>query len=149
MRNGTKPKIELAIKLFKENANNPTVAKQVNRSRRTVIRWRNKWKETGNITFKPFGHKSKISDNELKNIENSLTKGAEHYGYINDLWTLNRIKEIITKTTNKTLHVRTVSSLMKRMKWSKQKPAKVSTKYDPETEQNWIKNDFEFIKKNT
>lgn len=140
---------KLAKELFEQGISKSKISKRVGKSERTIFRWSNLWKETGNIILQISSRKSKFTESDLNDIEQALLKGAQHYGYDQDLWTLPRIAKLIYETTDKTISPRHASRLIKKIGWSKQKLAKVSTKCDPEKEQNWIKNDFEIIKKNT
>ena len=65
-----------------------------------------------------------MTDADLAKVERALQKGPKANGYPTDLWTLARVAEVIEKTTGVTYHPGHVWKVLRRMGWSRQRPAR-------------------------
>jgi transposase len=60
-----------------------------------------------------------------------LARGAPAHGYANDLWTLDRVAMLVRKTFGVSYDPSGVWHLLRRAKWSSQKPESVAREQDP------------------
>src|ERR1051326_1618475 len=96
----------------------------------------------------PGGCRSWLSRDQLAHVERELLKGAEANGYPNDVWTLQRVAEVIDSLTGVTYHQAHVwSRLLQDLKWSWQRPARRATERDEEAIHQWVKRRWPVLKK--
>ena len=77
---------------------------------------------------------------QLGQVEGELAKGAEANGYPNDLWTLQRVAEVIERLTGVAYHPAHVWYLLRHeLNWSWQRPARRATERNDEAIHQWVK----------
>jgi len=79
--------------------------------------------------------------------EHVLLKGAQHAGYSTDLWTGKRVAQIIQKLFRITYHPSHVCRLLHAIGGTPQKPERRAKERNEKAIANWIKTDWELIKK--
>jgi transposase len=90
----------------------------------------------------------KLSHDQLVRVERELLKGAEAHGYPNDVWTLQRVAEVIERLTGVSYHPAHVWSILRQgLKWSWQRPARRATERDDEAIRQWVKKRWPALKK--
>jgi transposase len=80
-------------------------------------------------------------------LEQLLLKGARHYGFATELWTLARIVEVIRQHFEVTYDPSGVWHLLKRMGWSCQKPERRARERNDQAVVAWRKENWPRIKK--
>src|SRR3979490_3030433 len=107
------------------------VARQVGVSHQIVSDWRAAWRRSGRDGLRGAGRAGrlpKLSRDQLAHVERELLKGAAANGYPNDVWTLQRVAEVIERLTGVTYHPAHVWSLLRQeLEWSWQRPARRAT----------------------
>ena len=94
------------------------------------------------------GRLPKLSPDQLAQVERALTEGAEAHGYPTDLWTLQRVAEVIERVTGVSYHPARVWYLLRHvLGWSWQRPAHRATERDDEAIAQWVKQRWPQIKK--
>jgi transposase len=93
------------------------------------------------------GAPSRLTKDNLKELERMLLKGAKANGFSNDLWTCPRIKDLIMSHFEVDYHVDHIVRLLGRMGWSAQRPTKRALERDDKRIREWVKKDFPRIKK--
>ena len=74
------------------------IARRVGVAHQVVSEWRKAWRQGGREALRsagPAGRKSKLSAEQLGQVENALVNGAAANGYQTDVWTLPRVAEVI------------------------------------------------------
>src|SRR5881398_1234935 len=96
-----------AADLFEQGVIPAEVARQVGVSRQIVSDWRAAWRRSGRDGLRGAGRAGrlpKLSRDQLAHVESEFIKGAEANGYPNDVWTLQRVAEVIERTTGVHYH---------------------------------------------
>jgi len=96
-------------------------------------------------TTKP-GPAPKFSDHEMALLEEELRRGPVAHGYANDLWTLPRIGRLIGEIFNKKASPSEVWRLLRRMRWSPQKPKRKARERDEAKISKWKDQEWPLIK---
>src|ERR1700738_3111780 len=94
-----------AADLFEQGVIPAEVARQVCVSHQIVSDWRAAWRRSGRDGLRGAGRAGrppKLSRDQLAHVERELVKGAETNGDPNDVWTLQRVAEVIERLTGVT-----------------------------------------------
>src|SRR3979411_1083489 len=88
--------------LFEQDVIPAEIARQVGVSHQIVSDWRAAWRRSGRDGLRGAGRAGrlpKLNREQLAQVEGALANGAEANGYSNDLWTLERVAEVIERVT--------------------------------------------------
>ena len=140
-----------AADLFEQGVIPADVARRVGVSHQIVSDWRNAWRRAGREGLRGAGRAGrlpKLGRDQLGVIEVELARGAEAHGYANDLWTLQRVAEVIQRLTGVSYHPAHVWHILRHdLNWSWQRPARRATERDDEAIRRWIKRRWPQLKK--
>jgi transposase len=140
-----------AAELFAAGAHPAEVARQLGVSRQAASTWHAAWKTEGSSALQssgPTGPTPRLSDDQLLHIEQALLQGATAHGFEGELWTLNRIAEVIWRLTGVRHHPAHVWALLRyRMGWTVQRPQRRAAERDQVAIDHWVKVDWPRIKK--
>lgn len=139
-----------ALRLFEAGASQAEVARRLEVSRVSAMRWYDTWKTKGGKglkTKKALGRPSRITAKQRRQVETSLLKGAAAHGYSTDLWTLPRIATVIEREIGVRYHPGHVWRVLRQLGWSLQRPAKRARERDEEAIQRWKKERWPKLKK--
>ena len=94
------------------------------------------------------GRTPRVSDAQLEEAEQALLKGAKAHGFDTDLWTLDRIAEVIWRFTGVRHHPAHVWRLLRhRLDWTLQRPARRAIERDEPAIRQWVAREWPRIKK--
>lgn len=151
---GTQQQLELrrfeAITLLKDGLLPGEISGRLGVDRRSVRRWKASFRKKGEPAIKALqvpGRPSKLTRNKKKQLERNLLKGAQYAGYPTDLWSGRRVAKLIQKIFHITYHPAHVCRLLHSMGWTPQKPERRAKERNERAIANWIKTDWELIKK--
>jgi transposase len=139
-----------AFGLLKKGLSEAQVARQVGVHRQSVNRWADQIKEQGREGLRQAGRagrKSRLSEADLKRFETGLKRGAEALGYETNLWTLDRVAELIERDFGVKYHAGHVSWLLKKLGWSCQRPTGKALERDEPAIKRWQKRRWPEVKK--
>ncbi len=140
-----------AAELFAAGVYPAQVARQLGASRQAASTWHAAWKTGGTgalVGRGPTGPTPRLGDDELARVEQALLEGAPAHGFEGELWTLNRIAEVIERLTGVRHHPAHVWALLRyRMGWSVQRPRRRAAERDQDAIDHWVKTDWPRIKK--
>src|SRR6266545_6417632 len=140
-----------AADLFEQGVRPAEIARQVGVCHQIVSDWRAAWRRTGRDGLRGAGRAGrlpKLSREQLAQVEVELAKGAEANGYANDLWTLQRVAEVIERVTGVSYHPAHVWYILRHsLKWSWQRPARRASERNDEAIQRWVKQRWPQLKK--
>jgi transposase len=140
-----------AAELFAQDVHQAEVARTLGVSRQTVSRWHQRWQADGTAGLQSRGAPGRapqVSDAQLEQAEQALLKGAKAHGFDTDLWTLDRIAEVIWRVTGVRHHPAQVWRLLRhRLDWSLQRPARRAQERDEQATRQWVASDWPRIKK--
>lgn len=136
--------------LLKEGYAPVEVAQRVGVDRRSVRRWKAAYRRDGegSLRAKPAsGRPLKLSGAGRRRLESVLLKGAKASGFPTDLWTCQRIAQVVRERFGVSYHSAHVSRLLRLLGWSAQRPERRAVERDEEVIGRWIKEDWPRIKK--
>jgi transposase len=140
-----------AADLFEQGVIPAEVARQVGVSHQIVSDWRAAWRRSGRDGLRGAeraGRLPKLSRDQLVQVERELIKGAEANGYPNNVWTLQRVAEVIERITSVSYHPAHVWFILRHeLKWSWQRPARRATERKDEAIHQWVKKRWPALKK--
>jgi transposase len=140
-----------AVDLFEQGVIPAEVARQVGVSHQIVSDWRAAWRRSGRDGLRGAGRAGrlpKLSREQLANVERELLKGAEANGFPNDVWTLQRVADVIERMSGVSYHPAHVWSILRHeLKWSWQRPARRATERNDEAVHQWVKHRWPQLKK--
>jgi transposase len=126
------------------------VSHRVGCSKASVCRWRQALAQGGAkaLTAKPVpGRPRKLLEEHCRQLLAVLLKGAVAYGYPNELWTLDRIAEVIQREFGVDYHPNHVWRLLRQHCWSCQVPEWRAIQRDDTAIAHWKRYRWPHIKK--
>ena len=140
-----------AAELFVQDVHQAEVARTLGVSRQAVSRWHARWQADGSAGLASRGapgRTPRVSDAQLEQAEQALLEGAKAHGFDSDLWTLDRIAEVIWRVTGVRHHPAHVWRLLRhRLDWTLQRPARRAVERDEQAIRQWVAVDWPRIKK--
>ena len=126
------------------------VAEAMDVTQGAVSQWTKRAKEGGVKALerrKAPGGQSRLSPEQKAQIPRLLEEGAQAFGFRGDIWTCERIAQVIRRTFNVSYHPAHVSRILKGCGWSLQKPVRRATQRDEEAIERWRKERWPEVKK--
>lgn len=93
------------------------------------------------------GPSRKLTEAQRAQLPELLAKGAEHYGFRGEVWTLERVAEVIRREFGVSYHWAHVGRILKGIGWSRQKPIKRASQRDEAAIQQWREQRWDALKK--
>jgi transposase len=116
-----------AVELVKQGESPATVAHFLGCGRSSVYTWVKLDREASEkLAARPHaGPEPRLTDEQIKELEGLLLKGAKAHGWHNDLWSAHRVAQLIRRHFSMEYHTEHVRKVIRRrLKWSSQKPQK-------------------------
>ena len=125
------------------------VARRCGVSRVSARRWEHQRRGGAVAAWKrrPLGRRPKLNSVHKQKLEKALLQGAQAHGFLNDLWTLPRVAELIHRQSGVRLHPGHVWRVLGRLGWSLQRPAGKATQRDEAAIARWKKHTWPALKK--
>ncbi len=126
------------------------VARQLGVHRQSVSRWQQTLQEEGRQGLKQAGRagrKPRLSAADLRRIELGLRKGPQALGYSTQLWTARRVRELIRQQCGVSFTVRHAWWILRRLRWTCQRPRGRALERDEEAIRRWKKERWPTLKK--
>jgi len=120
------------------------VARIIGVNPRSIYRWLNLSQIPDGLAAKPHpGPATRLSLTEQKQLEQMLRQGAQAHGWHNQLWTTQRIADLIRRHFGVSLHHDHVGRFLRqRLKWSPQKPRRRARERDENAIAHWKRDLF-------
>ena len=140
-----------AITMLRSGKTYRDVAKELDSSLSSVVRWWQSYKKEGRQGIQSqakWGRPPLLADQQQKDLKKILLQGASSAGYTTDLWTLKRIVQLIRKEFG--IHYTNVGVwklLRQNFGWSCQKPEKRALQRDEKAIAEWKAKTWPLIKK--
>ena len=93
------------------------------------------------------GPQPRLSEEQLTQLPALLNQGAEAHGFRGEVWTTERVAELIKKQFGVSYHPAHMSRLLKRIKYSVQQPSERATQRDEEAIATWKEERWPELKK--
>lgn len=116
----------------------------------SVMRWRDARERAGDKGLKVRkapGRPRKLSEAQSERLVELLLEGAVAQGYRTELWTTQRIAEVIEEEFGVSYHPDHVGRVMRRLGWSPQKPLRRALERDEEAIERWRRETWAEVKK--
>jgi transposase len=139
-----------AASLFLEGVTHSEIARRLGVSRRVVIAWHKRFDVEGveGLRSKPAGRPRWLTQEQYVQIREALLEGPAAFGYSTQLWTLERIADLIERLTGVRYSVGHVWRLLrKRLDFTCQKPTCKATERDEPAIELWKTKTWPAIKR--
>ena len=138
-----------AIALFDTDLTNAEIARRIGVSRPTISQWRTRYRLQGAEGLKLVapGPDARLSPQQLNQLAHALMQGPQAYGYPTQLWTAERVADLIERLTGVHYHPGHVWRILQQMNWSCQKPQTKATERNEEAITHWREVEWPRIKK--
>ena len=126
------------------------VARRIGCAPSSVMRWRDLKARRGDAVFVvrlPSGRPPRLTDRQLRTLAKRLLKGPMACGYRTDLWTTQRIADVIEVEFGVAYHRDHIGRVMKRLGWTHQKPERRATERNEPSIRRWRDERFREVKK--
>jgi transposase len=138
-----------AARLFARGATQAEVARTFGVSPQAASIWYRRWRQGGEQGLwgaGRAGRRPRLSPAELEAVDQALRKGPQAFGFDTDLWTLDRIAQVIERLTGVAYHPGHVWRLLRRLGWSLQRPARRASERDEAEIARWRATEWPRIK---
>lgn len=115
-----------------------------------VVKWRDAYRRFGEdgLKAKPGpGSKPRLKAAQRRLLAKMLLRGARWYGFGTDLWTLERVAQVIQSQFRVRYHPGHVWKILRAMQWSCQKPERRARERDEQAIEGWRRTEWPRIKK--
>ncbi len=118
---------------------------------RSVQKWVASYQAEGHLGLAPSeasGRPPTLTKKNLEKLEKILLKGPIEFGFENDLWTCERVGEVIAGTFGVQFHRSHIWRILQEMGWTPQKPERRAVERDEMGIRKFIKIEWKRIVKN-
>jgi len=140
----------VAARLLRQGRSLTAIAGMLGCHPSAVMRWRDALQAFGEagLKAKPApGRPPKLRRRQWDRLVRVLLKGAMARGYRTELWTTQRIADVIEEEFGVSYHRDHVGRLMHRLGWSPQKPDRRALERNEENIERWKREEWPRIKK--
>ena len=126
------------------------IARRIGCHASSVLRWRNALQSGGQeaLKAKPApGRPPRLTSKQKKRLVRLLIQGAMAYGYRTELWTTQRIADLIERREGVRYHRNHVGKLLHQIGWSHQKPERRAVERDEVAIAEWKRSVWPRVKK--
>jgi transposase len=138
------------IAFLKRNLSLHEIARRIGCHASSVLRWRNAFWSKGpeGLKAKPAsGRPPKLSSQQKQRLVRLLAQGAVAHGYRTELWTTQRIADLIAQRLGVRYHRNHVGKLLHQVGWSHQKPERRAIERDEAAIATWKQTVWPRVKK--
>lgn len=140
-----------AAELFAQGRSVAEVAAAVGVTDESARRWRARLAQGGVQALyrrRASGRPPKLSEEQVRQVEQALLAGAIANGFDNDLWTLGRVGQVVERMSGVRLTAASVWRLLhQRLGWSVQRPERKAKERDAQAIARWVAHEWPRIKK--
>lgn len=139
-----------ALALVRQGLSLNAAARRIGCAPSSVMRWRRAFQRHGREGLKvrpASGRPARLSMRQRQRLLKQLLRGAMAHGYPTDLWTTQRIAELIERRSGVRYHRNHVSRLLHALGWSPQKPERRARERDEQAIARWKRNVWPRVKK--
>jgi transposase len=128
-----------AVELVDRGESPTVVARILGVLTTSAHRWRRLARRPNGLEAKPTtGPKSRLSEEQLGQLEQLLLQGAKAHGWHNELWTAGRVARLVRQRFGVSYHPEHVRKLLKRrLGWTSQKPKRKARERDDKEVERW------------
>ena len=127
------------------------IAKALGVTRGAVSQWFRRARDGGGkeaLRHHPApGRTPRLRQEQLARLPELLSKGAEYYGFIGEVWTGERVATLIKDVFSVRYHATHARRLLRQAGWTSQKPIQRATQRDEEAIGRWMTERWPEVKK--
>jgi transposase len=133
-----------AVQLVEQGESPVVVARILGVRPSSLHRWRRMARQGDSLAAKPVtGAKRRLTDSQLKDLERLLDKGAPAHGFPNELWTADRVAQVIQRHFGVEYHPEYVRKLLRRrLDWTSHKPQRRARQRNDKEVERWKADEF-------
>jgi transposase len=133
-----------AVALVEQGEAPAVVARILGVTPSALHRWRRMARQGPGLAAKPVsGAKRRLTDAQLRQLQDLLDQGAPAHGFLNELWTSARVAQVIRRHFGVTYHPDYVRRLLlRRLHWSSHKPQRRDRERNDKEVERWKADEF-------
>jgi len=138
------------IAFLKQRLSLHEIARRIGCHASSVMRWRNALQSGGQKALKANpapGRPPRLTLKQKRKLVRLLTQGAVAHGYRTQLWTTQRIADLIERQLGVRYHRNPVGQLLHQSGWSHQKPERRAVERDEAAIEAWKRSVWPRVKK--
>jgi len=139
-----------AIKMLSEELSLNEVARRMDCSPSSVMRWRDLWDALGEEGLKvrtASGRPPRMKQRQKDKLVKLLLQGPMAFGWRTDVWTTRRVAELIRRKFSVDYHFTHVARILHALHWSPQKPERRALERNEAAIERWKATTWERVKK--
>jgi transposase len=139
-----------AWELKEQGWNQQQIADALGVTKGAVSQWMKRGREGGVEGLKrrvATGAPPRLSEKQQAKLPKLLAQGAPAHGFRGDVWTCERVAEVIRKEFGVLYHPAHISRLLKKLRLSLQKPERRANQRDEEAIKRWKEERWPLLKK--
>jgi transposase len=139
-----------AARLFAQGHPQAEVVRRFRVSRPTAHRWFQAWRRGGAAALKGTaraGRKPRLSLAGRHQLAADLLRGPRAWGFRTELWTLERIAQVIRKVAHVRYSLSQTWRVLQQLGWSRQRPARRAQERDEPAIARWVRRRWPQVKK--
>jgi transposase len=139
-----------AARLLQRALRPAEVARRLGVHRQSVGRWRQQLEREGLTGLKKAaraGRPAKLTAEQLLHLEEELVRGPRAWGYTTELWTTQRVADLIQRRFGVRYHRDHVGRVLAQMEWSCQRPVGRAKERNEARIRRWKRRGWPRIKK--
>jgi transposase len=140
----------LAAMLFEQGTGPAEVARRLGVTVGAASQWKKAWQRAGKEGLRSVPHpgsKPKLPRERLPELEQMLLDGPKAQGFATELWTLQRVRDLIHRRFGVSYDNSQVSRILHSMGWSRQRPERRAREQDQQAVQMWRNREWPRIKR--
>ena len=122
-----------AAQLFAQGHRQAEIVRRLRVSRPSAHRWYQTWRRGGAAGLKGAGRagrKPRLSAADRQRLETALLRGPRAWGFRTELWTLERVAQLVTKLCHVRYSLAQTWRVLQQLGWSRQRPARRAKERD-------------------
>jgi len=138
------------IAFLKKKLSLHEIARRMGCHASSVLRWRDAFQNGGKDALKAkpaSGRPPRLTSKQKERLVRLLTKGAMAHGYRTELWTTQRIADLIERQLKVKYHHNHVGKLLHQIGWSHQKPERRAIERNETAIAEWKRSVWPRVKK--
>lgn len=139
-----------AAALFERGLWPSEVARRLGTTRTSACRWHEAWRKQGAKALRAAGRagrKPRLSETQVRQLEEGLKRGPEALGYATPLWTARRIAHLVRQQSGVSFHQDHIYRLLQRLGWSCQRPTGRAIERNEDAIKAWKRQRWPELKK--
>ncbi len=139
-----------AARLFAQGHPQAEVVRRFRVSRPSAHRWYQAWRRGGARGLKGAGRagrRPRLSVADRQQLEAALLRGPRAWGFRTELWTLERIVQVIGKVAHVSYSLSQTWRVLQQLGWSRQRPARRAKERNEEAIASWVQRRWPQVKK--